>query len=172
MTRSSSVENLLPQFVWTQLSTICSTNSTEAAQWAAPSCSRPTMYNSVIDGRFKWLTISPTLYRAVPPEHYLHGANSCHKSQVLSGGRARVTFWTVGYRIACAATQSMNGSLSGLTFIWSIHIGLPWTHNILINEYIILIKDIAVIGNTLSTRSMEIFWYSPHHFWKHLFIFF
>ena len=39
------------------------------------------------------------------PESHLHGANAGYKSQVKSMGRERVTFKTLGHRIAYAAIQ-------------------------------------------------------------------
>ena len=61
---------------------------------AAPSCCRP---NS--------LTVNPTLYRAVPSERHLHGADTCYKSRVQLAVCEPVPFRTIGHRFACAATQ-------------------------------------------------------------------
>ena len=91
--------------LWGQLSTTCS-NATEVAQWAAPSSSQSQRAtdNGVRDGRSNWLSVIPTLYRAVTPERRSHGAKASQKSQVYSSGRE---CGTLGHFIGCAAT---NGS--------------------------------------------------------------
>ena len=38
---------------------------------------------------------------------HLHGANSRYKSRVYQAGRETETFWTLGHRIASAATQGV-----------------------------------------------------------------
>ena len=62
-----------------------------------------TMASEMVDP-IDW-PLPPTLYSAVPPERHLLGANADHKSQVQSVERERVTFGTLGHRIAYAATQ-------------------------------------------------------------------
>ena len=62
------------------------------------------------EGRSNWLTVLPTLHKAVPPElHVLHGANSGNKSQDLlqQPGREHTSVGMPGQRTACAATHGM-----------------------------------------------------------------
>ena len=101
---------------WGQLSTTCS-NATEVAQWAVPSFNRlqSATDNGVRDGWSNWLTVTPTLYRVVPPKRHLYGANERYKSRVQSTRFAPVAFRILGHHIAHADTEGIRWYL--LTYL-------------------------------------------------------
>ena len=73
---------MLPLFVGKLATTF--SNATEVDQWAAPSCSQPQPATAMASKAVDWPLLH-TLYRAVPTERRLHGANEGHKSESRQG---------------------------------------------------------------------------------------
>ena len=94
--RGHPVKNLLTLNVGSIILSTTSSNATEIAQWADPSCSlpQPAANNGVRDSKSNWLAVTPTIHKAVDPEFHLHSANAGYNLQDLLQpvGRENATF--------------------------------------------------------------------------------